>query len=243
MKNLKNINLMDRVELKINGFIKKRLHETSKQVKWVSYHIPKTAGTSFRLSLESAYGARRVFGVYADSGAKEMSRAEQIWLPRSATVLHGHFKALPKHGVLFPNAKRLVWLRDPIQRSWSLLNHTLDISNNDNVYGFIKNKFIDKGISDREEIFLSLLSDKESKKFFHAYSLFFKTVGKDFFHFVGNSNDYDDELKRLSNLMGIRLTQNYLNESKVKRKAPEVPRALHKYFDDEYKVYNLFCKN
>lgn len=88
-------------------------------IRWVSYHIPKTAGSSLRASLEQNYPSQ-VFGAYASTGAKEISRGEPLWLPKHCRIIHGHFKPHESHLEVFPNSKRMVWVRESCRSSLQL---------------------------------------------------------------------------------------------------------------------------
>lgn len=92
-------------------------------------HIPKTAGTSFRRMLQEEYGPRLVY-----PGEPHLERLPHGWYP-SGTELLEDYPFLPPHNVLvghvaasladlLPKPYRpVVFLRDPVQRSISLLNH------------------------------------------------------------------------------------------------------------------------
>lgn len=97
----------------------------------VSVHLPKCAGTSFLTVLRRVYGARQVEldrdGI-ADArspfhrdfdGWREEARCSVAARRRWPRVLHGHFW-LGKYEPRFPDAFRVVWLRDPAVRlvSW-----------------------------------------------------------------------------------------------------------------------------
>lgn len=216
---------------------KRRMLNNATRVDWVSYHIPKTAGTSFRSALQNTFGEQQFFAVYEFSGANELSRGEPIWLPASVQVIHGHFRPHTMHRQLFPNAKRITWVRDPIKRAWSLLNHTLDVQNNNSVYQFIKTHFLDKGITEREELFKAMIKNKQSAKFFNIYKRDYKAFNKKFFFFVGSTERYNDDLNRLAELMQKPLPPQQLNSSKNKQSVPELSDKERAYFSEEYRIY------
>lgn len=92
-------------------------------------HIPKTAGTSLRRMLQAEYGPRLVY-----PGDPHLARLPHGWYP-SGTELLRDFRRLPPHNVLVGHVaaaladllpkpyRTVVFLRDPVQRSLSLLNH------------------------------------------------------------------------------------------------------------------------
>lgn len=238
MDNVNKLGLRERIERAFAKRVRRRMLTNAEKVEWVSYHIPKTAGTSFRSALQNAFEEREFFAVYEFSGANELSRGEPIWLPASTKVIHGHFRPHALHRQLFPNGKRITWVRDPIKRAWSLLNHTLDVQNNDNVYQFIKTNFLDQGITDREELFRAMIKHKKSAKFLNIYTRDYKSFNKKFFFFVGSTEHYDEDLDRLAELMQRPLPRQQLNSSQNKQPAPELSDKERAYFSEEYRIYD-----
>ncbi|PYE32844.1 hypothetical protein DFP83_105152 [Idiomarina fontislapidosi] len=237
MDNVNKLSWREKMERALAERTRRRILANAARVNWVSYHIPKTAGTSFRSALQTAFGQQAFFAVYEFSGANELSRGEPIWLPASTQVIHGHFRPHSRHKQLFPNGKRITWMRDPIKRAWSLLNHTLDVQNNDNVYQFIKTHFLDRGITDREELFKTMLNNKGTATFFNIYKRDYKTFNKKFFYFVGSTERYNEDLKRLEELMQKPLPTQQLNSSQNKQPAPELSDKERAYFSEEYRIY------
>lgn len=92
-------------------------------------HIPKTAGTSLRRMLQLEYGVRLVY-----PGDSHLERLPHGWYPTGKDLLRG-FDSLPPHNVLVGHVaasladllpkpyRSVVFLRDPVQRSLSLLAH------------------------------------------------------------------------------------------------------------------------
>lgn len=96
----------------------------------LSIHIPKTAGQSFRLRLESTFASRALFDygdwvgfdnpdvvARRDLRRTEM-RARKDELVRDYDVIHGHFTA-DKYIGLFPAARFVAFFRDPYQQTVS----------------------------------------------------------------------------------------------------------------------------
>ena len=108
----------------------------------VSMHIPKTAGTSFGLRLESTFGARmlRDYGDWVEINTPEAEmrrkaraeamRASRDVLLRDYDVIHGHFAA-NKYSGLFPNAAFIAFFRDPYQHAISGYQQVLRLPNHD----------------------------------------------------------------------------------------------------------------
>lgn len=206
------------------------------KVEWISHHIPKTAGTSLRLSLEHAYSSSSVFGVYRESGAKTLSQGENIWLPRNTKVIHGHFRSHVNHYDYFPNAKHMVWIRDPIERAWSLLGHLLAIKPNTAHFNLLKSRYLDRGNLDKAKLFECVVKDNELSKPFYVYNSYFEHIPIDKFDFVGSMHSLRLDFKRLSDVLGKKLVVENLNKRTGAKDLPVEAQRLEKFFSDEYKI-------
>ncbi|MCL2932549.1 MAG: sulfotransferase family protein [Trichodesmium sp. MAG_R03] len=84
------------IDIKLNKFM----------VEIISIHVPKTAGTTFKNILFQVYGTE---GVCVDNqpGYPEVGT--------KARVIHGHFPTIKYEGK-YPSAKRIIWLRNPVER-------------------------------------------------------------------------------------------------------------------------------
>lgn len=90
----------------------------------ISVHVPKCAGSSFQHLLERHFGARLRLD-YDDrplAEAYRWRRLKQRWSGAAQNAeaaqvdcVHGHFLAR-KYDFLGPSARRITWLRDPLQR-------------------------------------------------------------------------------------------------------------------------------
>jgi hypothetical protein len=93
------------------------------------FHVAKTAGTSFRGMLELEYGARLVY-----PGIWHLNRLPKGWYPLGSEMLR-NLPRLPPHNVLIGHFtaamadmvggryRTATFLREPIQRSLSVLSH------------------------------------------------------------------------------------------------------------------------
>lgn len=89
-------------------------------LKLLSFHIPKTGGTSFRNTLKGVYGKEAV--VRVDAAKSETVRVEQTPIapgtPILQPVIHGHIfwsKWLSDFEA-GPEVTKVIWLRDPVER-------------------------------------------------------------------------------------------------------------------------------
>lgn len=94
----------------------------------ISVHIPKTAGVTFRTLLREIYPPGALKLDYGDRALDPVSpfqadparwRADAqrlaVAIPEEAQVVHGHFNGA-KYDAIFPSARKIVWLREPISR-------------------------------------------------------------------------------------------------------------------------------
>ncbi|MEG4205126.1 hypothetical protein QUA20_14475 [Microcoleus sp. Pol7_A1] len=87
-------------------------YQTQAKVEIISVHVPKTAGTTFYQVLSHVYGREAVF---RDNENVPESQIKPSALPANIKVIHGHF-ALDKYKGYFHNAKKVIWLRNPVIR-------------------------------------------------------------------------------------------------------------------------------
>lgn len=96
-------------------------------------HIPKTAGTSFRVSAESYYGKAKILKDYGVNSkmtsadiinsfynAEDLKSLREIGLSRK--LLCGHF-SLPRYREIFPDSPVITFFRDPVKRVVSEFVH------------------------------------------------------------------------------------------------------------------------
>lgn len=92
----------------------------------ISVHIPKTAGATLRASLSQAFGDRAYFD-YVNNvtdpqpaslrtrAVLAMARLRHPFRPNDIELIHGHFKAR-KYDHLYPDATKVTFMRDPVER-------------------------------------------------------------------------------------------------------------------------------
>lgn len=204
-------------------------------IQWLSYHIPKTAGSSLRLMFYKEFGRSRIVDVYRPEEARFLGQGKPIEIPRRARVVHGHFKPHPKHSELFPNANSMVWVRDPIQRIWSLVGHLLDLQWKHPHYETLHSLFISKGIENQTDIVERIIKDGSIPYMVSAYSRFFSAVGIQKFSFVGSMHNFDNSIELLNKEFNLTLKPIHRN---IRSKAgiPSTLGNLKYLMEDEYSL-------
>ncbi len=89
--------------------------------RYLSIHIPKTAGVSIRNILKEHFGSGFVLNYWQITDAAGRV-VEQV--PSDATCVHGHYQTDQLTG-LFPAARLITWVRDPVERVVSSYYHRL----------------------------------------------------------------------------------------------------------------------
>lgn len=213
----------------------------NRNIKWISHHIPKTAGSSLRLSFQKAVGDTRVFGVYANTGAHAMSQGSSIWAPANTVFLHGHFRPHPNHLDFYPNAKRLVWVRDPIERIWSLIGHLLAEGPSHPHHQIIQELYLSNGVTTKDEIVYDLIANCRSEALTHIYQRFFSQVPIQSFAFVGSVHRYDESIEKLSELLEIDLGKEFRNvRNKPGSCIPDRVLGLKDKLSEEYAIVEAY---
>jgi hypothetical protein len=131
--------------------------------------------------------------------------------------------------------KRITWLRDPVERAWSLLNHTLEVRNNGALFQLVETEFLDRGVTDREQIFKSLIHRRP--RFFREYEANYQSLDREFFHFIGCTDRYEEDLRRLAETMQMPLAAERLNRRSDQRPTPSLNSRELAVFDEEYRIY------
>ena len=153
----------------------------------VSVHVPKTAGTSFHRVLQGVYGKEAVF---QDHGQYRDRRADQVPLEPWHRAIHGHVWA-GRYRSALPTARRVTWVRHPVNWLISLYGFLDTLEPNDNpAWKLLKNErpsLLEFAASEAVHI-------QTQSKFLHGVPVY------DFF-FVGIQEHFADDLYDLAALM------------------------------------------
>lgn len=156
---------------------------------WLAVHIPKSGGTSFRISLEKYFGKSRVirdYGpkaretskivrkfIYAYDGPNGADKMLEAIGESTAKVLIGHFP-LNKYARFFDPGRVITFVRDPLIRTCSEYVHRVG---NRTFEGTLQEFFRKPDFRNQQSFMLEGMSDRA---------------------FVGLTENYADSLKRIN---------------------------------------------
>ncbi|NEP42454.1 MAG: sulfotransferase family 2 domain-containing protein [Okeania sp. SIO2H7] len=161
------------------------------EVKIISVHIPKTAGTAFRNVLIKVYGEDKVLADYKKKNINELLTEIET---KKIKAIHGHFK-VEKYENHFAEAKRIIWLREPIKRLIS--NYWHQITRIKKRIMGLELADLDKELS--KEALLSYASQHQIRNLMSSY---FKTRGLKDFWFVGITEFLQEDLTFIKEKLG-----------------------------------------
>ncbi|MCF8405739.1 MAG: sulfotransferase family protein [Bacteroidales bacterium] len=171
----------------------------------ISLHIPKTAGTSFRIALQEHFGdsliedyGTRPFRVNYDVArkkAEEFNRKIKGEKYSNVKCIHGHFLAVKYANLKNLDATFITWLRDPVERLISNYYHI--IRGRKDVKGTFSN-LVHTENWDLETYCLHPMNK-------NPYEKIFRDFGIENFGFVGITENFLNDLNFFS--------EKYLNKS------------------------------
>lgn len=166
----------------------------------ISIHVPKTAGTSFRRFLGSAYGRRLLYdygpanpmttpliarSVYHDDVAERGAELRLASQENRVKCIHGHFAASGYHALL-PDARYAFWLREPVERLISLYYaHQKQLKPGQEAYGS-----------------MDLLEYAQQPEMRNVQSAMVEGIPEESILFVGISERFNESLERFATAVG-----------------------------------------
>jgi hypothetical protein len=166
----------------------------------ISLHIPKTAGTSFRIALEEKFGSGLLRDyddrpIHSSPGERNAKALRDCRLNRErafegVTCIHGHFLPRKYMPLIEKKATRLVtWMRDPVERLASNYQHWKRFGQCDQGSPLVR-RFIDERWSFERFCFAGELKD--------LYSQFLWDFPFTRFDFVGITEHYEEDMAYFS---------------------------------------------
>jgi len=157
----------------------------------VSLHIPKSGGSSFRDFLGNLYGnGMRTMYTPEETAPRLIHEVE---LDPRIRCLHGHFQA-DAYDHLLPDAVKVTWLRDPIERVvsgyYQFLRHPDTAGDSD-----FNREFFESG--------MNLMEFARHENIRASLFWYLNAVPLEDFFFVGLTEAYDDSMRLFCHLLGV----------------------------------------
>lgn len=202
--------------------------------KFISIHVPKTAGTTFLKILSSTYG-KQFKSDYLDimnlnsvilHGDKPSNKI--ITSAKKYSVIMGHFRASK---YLFLDRPYIAWVRDPVDRAISHYYFWKKLWKKE------RKRNWDNKLS---ELFESGWTVVDFSKMFSNQMSYFLDCDIKKFKFIGISEEFDKELLRFEKIFGltIKKPKKRLNVNKEKDKVNnDVRKKIARYHDKDIELY------
>lgn len=207
------------------------------QPEYISVHIPKTAGSSLHKILSNNYG-RHLKHIQTPEDIRCWSRGDAYKCEKpQVKIVHGHIRPHINWRTQYPQANWICWLRDPLKRSVSAYYHlkrTQDLGgNNQNLY------------KQKQPDLLSFIKDEDFYPATRIYSSFLKGFEVSDFFFVGETEHFDADMKKLATKMRIEFTPGKVRENTNRydlNLLPEEELEVRNELVSEYEIYNRMLK-
>lgn len=201
----------------------RRRSAPARELELISIHIPKTAGTSFRNTLEGVYGREGVVRLDIGLIRQETRIWEELYsdatLPSQTRVVHGHFSypLLTGRFPVDPDLPVITWLRDPVQRVIS------------NYYYLVKRLREEleeekRGLNILVKLQRSLEEYVRYDRAQNRMSRFLEGLDLDRMAFVGFVESYDEDLALLAQRMNWSEVPVF-HHNRTAKESPEVPET------------------
>lgn len=205
----------------------------------VSIHIPKSAGTSFRLILQSVYGEESVrrLDIGKEGAVMRLDKEQRHYedLPSELKVAHGHF-TYNDFVTYFgkPDVPIITWLRHPVERLISQ-------------YFFLRQQYLDQVIHTNNSIKIFNRLCRNLKEFAelpnhrNLQGRYLKGIEIEEFAFIGIVEDFDDELVRLGKTFNWKIPEpvhaNKTRPTMKEKIEPELYQYLLEINSEDMKLY------
>jgi hypothetical protein len=181
----------------------------------ISVHVPKTAGTTFGNMLLGLYGAESIHMDYddwpmnpsslfhTDRDARRARADEEVRrIGPQSRVVHGHFCAAKYRGV-FPEARRIAWVRHPVAWLISLYHFWIDRARDPQFWAQYPHQASHRMLVRLRDQEISLEEFAEHPEVRDCISrTFLDRVDLDQFFFVGIQEHFREDLRELIGRMG-----------------------------------------
>jgi hypothetical protein len=207
-------------------------------MKLINIHIPKTAGTSFRKSLEKNYK-----NLSYDYGHKILRDTNELISEfddfnrnlivnnyKSINCISGHILPIRYKKLYDLDWKFITWLREPSQRLYSHYLHLIRDSKTNEIGKFL----VDNNLSFEDFVFLPKV-----RNFYQRF--FYNFVVEDYF-FIGIVERYKEDLLKISDLLNMNFIEYTENQNSEKSNniydiEPNLLDKIKNYHSDDYNLY------
>ena len=220
----------------------------------ISLHLPKTAGSSFRKSLENHFGNENVlidhkdFPLHSNYQKRELKALLhffKLFLFRKRygdlKCIHGHFlpfKYLPFRFFLKKDIFFLTWIRNPVDRLVSHYNYWIRAYNSRKSFGLHKRVVEEKW---------SLEKFCLSKEMRDMYSQYLWKFPLKKFDFIGVTEFYDEDMEYLSknvfkSEIPIYKKRAGIRDSSYKLLTNDFKKKVERFHDKDMRLYKEALK-
>ena len=220
-------------------------------IRLLSIHIPKTAGSSFQKSLEAVYGKDQFMrldfsvqqsgmeGRLAAKNQTKQSSLDDLVLKKSLdpaiSVLHGHihYADFASAFEIHPDLKVITWLRDPFERIVSNYNYLLSVLDNEISHTKKSKKIFGRMVKSMAEF-------AQTPRDVNMYSDYLAGKKLDDYTFIGLVEQYDADLAYLGNLLSWKKIPSFhINKTAKKSLFPseEEEQEIRKWCAANFSIY------
>jgi sulfotransferase famil protein len=193
--------------------------------KIVSIHIPKCGGTAFKSNLTKNIKNSNV----------NCYKGNFLHKDKNYDCYHGHLGFVNAKKKL-PDYKFITWVRDPIKRSISYYNYAK----------YTRKDNFSKKFKKNNPTYIDFMKSSNSDFIISEIDSYITNIND--FYFIGILEDFENELKRLYDLMGWDKKNMILNKTNVSNKSEEIILTeedkifIKNKLSNEYEIYNKVLK-
>ena len=174
-----------------------------------------------------------MLGIYDPDDSATLTNGDPLDVAPGIRVVHGHFRPHTKHSAQFPAARRIIWVRDPVDRCWSLLRQWMKYR-----HGAAFERFAARHLHDDADLptlFDRLVRDPEFDGVVNIYGAYLAACDPAELDFVGRTEDLPSEITRLGALLGVELGEFRENVNTEQRDLPFDRATYAPFFEADYR--------
>lgn len=205
----------------------------------VFVHLPKAAGSSLSKVLEANYGDS-LYWINSLREKHKINNGHPFRISkRGIDAMYGHIYAHPNLPSIYPNAKFITWLRDPVERALSL-------------YHFWQVLGAEGRVDATDVPLQTFAAEKPSFKEFisnplyhpqiKGYESYLGGMKPEQYAFAGRQNHFEEDIKRCGEILGWEHSMEVKTNvnSKKSEIAENEKEELKELLSSEYAIYQSF---